>query len=376
MSKARGHEASLDGSAEAQGAVFETEHYDYELPQELIAQRPAQQRDQARLLVLDGDAVAHRRFRDLPEYVRPGDLFVANDARVLRARFRPERRGGGKAEVLLLHPADPGSDDAPDFAHGVVWEAMVRPSARVRDGDRLSLSQHSGIEVLGHATPSTRLVRFYGFDADEAMRNYGIMPLPPYITAPPADADERYQTVYARHEGAIAAPTAGLHFTPALIETLRARGAGWATITLDVGAGTFVPVKSADIREHPMHAERYAICADTARAVRENKAAGGRVIAVGTTTVRCLEDAALRDAGEVREGSRLTDLFIYPGFEFRVVDAMITNFHLPRSTLLMLVSAFAGTQRLIDAYAEAVRENYRFYSFGDAMFIGARAPLA
>ena len=350
-------------------ARFHTDRYDYQLPPSLIAQRPSARRDESRLLVV-GDQIAHRKFSDLAEFVRPGDLFVVNDTRVLRARFRPQRRGGGKAEVLLLHPVEEGDDG--------VWEALVRPGQRVRVGDRLSLSPSHSIEIVDRTEFGTRLVRFDGLDAAAAMETYGLVPLPPYITSAPPDAGERYQTVYAARDGSVAAPTAGLHFTPELIAALIARGADWATLTLDVGAGTFRPVKTADIREHPMHAERYTISEQTAAAIARAKAAGGRVIAVGTTSVRSLEDAALRTAdGRVAAGSRWTELFIYPGFEFRIVDAVITNFHLPRSTLLMLVCAFAGTERTLRAYADAVREGYRFYSFGDAMFISARlvAPV-
>lgn len=350
-----------------------TASYDYDLPHELIAQHPAQQRDQSRLLVLDGQHTEHAHFADLPRYLRPGDLLVANDTRVLRARFRPKRRGGGKAEVLLLHPA---IADRPSAARAddvdVLWEALVRPGARVRVGDTLTLSSSAAIEIVGRTPLGTRIVAFRGVSAHDAMAQFGLVPLPPYITMPPADADERYQTVYAAHDGSVAAPTAGLHFTAEVLAALRARGVDWATLTLDVGAGTFRPVKSEDIREHPMHAERYTIPAQTAAAIGRARAAGGRVIAVGTTSMRSLEDAARHDpTGQLEAATRWTNVFIYPGFEFRVVDALITNFHLPRSTLLMLASAFAGTDRLLAAYAEAVRMQYRFYSFGDAMFIGA-----
>jgi S-adenosylmethionine:tRNA ribosyltransferase-isomerase len=351
---------------ESRGAVFETVRYDYELPLDRIAQSPAGRRDESRLLVMDGAAIADREFCDLPALVKPGDLFVVNDTRVMRARLLPKRRGGGKAEVLLLHPT----------AHGDgTWEALVRPGQRMRVGDRLSLSPEHAVEITGRTDLGTRIVRFEGIDADAAMERYGLVPLPPYITTPPPDAGERYQTVYAAHRGSVAAPTAGLHFTQGLIDALRERGASWATVTLDVGAGTFRPVKTADIREHPMHAERYSIPAQTAEAIARTKTSGGRIIAVGTTSVRSLEDAALHSAnGSVAPGSRWTNLFIYPGFQFRVVDALITNFHLPRSTLLMLVCAFAGTDAVLSAYAHAVRERYRFYSFGDAMFIAGAQP--
>jgi S-adenosylmethionine:tRNA ribosyltransferase-isomerase len=352
-----------------------TARYEYELPGELIAQHPAARREDSRLLILADNRLTHAHFRDLPEYARPGDLFVVNDTRVLPARFHPKRRGGGSAQVLLLHPA--GETETPtDAAAATTWEALVRPGQRVRVGDRLTLSAEAGFEIVDRTELGTRIVRFYGIAPAEAMRTFGQIPLPPYIRTPPADAAERYQTVYAVNDGSVAAPTAGLHFTPEIIEALRARGADWATLTLDVGAGTFRPVKTADIREHPMHAERYTIGAETAAAIARTKQAGGRIVAVGTTAVRSLEDAALHGEGVVKEGSRWTQLFIYPGFRFQIVDALVTNFHLPRSTLLMLVCAFAGTDRMLAAYAEAVQERYRFYSFGDAMFIAAAASQA
>jgi S-adenosylmethionine:tRNA ribosyltransferase-isomerase len=341
---------------------YRTETYDYALPPELIAQRPADRRDASRLLVL-GDGPSHHTFSELPELLRPGDLLVANDTRVLRARFLPKRSKGGAAQVLLLHPAaEPGT-----------WEAMVRPGARVRPGDKLTLDRDSGIQILARGEDGTRIVRFYGVAVQEAMRRFGLVPLPPYIRTAPADAAERYQTVYAAHDGSVAAPTAGLHFTPALLEALRERGVGWTTITLDVGAGTFRPVSAEDIRDHRMHAERYEISEAAARSINEARREGRRVIAVGTTAARALEDAARRSPdGRVEPESRWTDLFIYPGFAFNVVDALITNFHLPRSTLLMLVCAFAGTSRILGAYEESVRERYRFYSFGDAMLLARR----
>ena len=350
-----------------------TERYEYALPGDLVAQSPAQRREESRLLVLTGGRVIHARFRDLPAYARPGDLFVANDTRVLRARFYPKRLGGGHAQVLLLHPV---SDEDSVASMSASWEALVRPGQRVRVGDRLTLSADVGFEVIGRTELGTRFVRFYGLDPSEAMRTFGQIPLPPYIKTPPPDAAERYQTVYAAHDGSVAAPTAGLHFTPELIDALRDRGAQWTTLTLEVGAGTFRPVKTADIREHPMHAERYTIGEETAAAIARTREAGGRVVAVGTTVVRSLEDAALRGDGRVRAGTRWTKLFVYPGFRFQIVDALLTNFHLPRSTLLMLVCAFAGTERVLAVYAEAVRERYRFYSFGDAMFIDGAAMQA
>lgn len=338
---------------------FRTDAFDYELPAELIAQRPVERRDASRLLVVPAaGALEHHTFDELPSLLRPGDLLVANDTRVLRARFNPRRRRGGKSEVLLLHPAsEPGC-----------WEAMARPGKRVRPGDRLALSQECGIEILDWAPGGNRIVRFYGIDADAAMERFGEMPLPPYIDRPPADAVGRYQTVYATHDGSVAAPTAGLHFTPSLIERLKANGIGWTTITLHVGAGTFRPVKTDDVREHHMHAEFYAIPEEAAAAIPAARARGGRIVAAGTTTLRTLESAAIAD-GTVQGGSAWTSIFIYPTYRFRTADVLITNFHLPRSTLLMLVSAFAGRERMLASYAEAVRLAYRFYSFGDAMLL-------
>ena len=340
---------------------YATATYDYDLPPELIAQAPAASRAQARLLVLPNTgAIQHRTFADLPALLRPGDLVIANDTRVLRARFFPKRRRGGAAQVLLLHPG----------AQAGTWIAMARPGKRVRPGDRLTLGPDIGIEILDWAPGGNRLVQFYGIDARSAMELYGVMPLPPYVRTPPPDAQERYQTVYAAREGSVAAPTAGLHFTKELIETLRAQGVGWHTITLDVGAGTFRPVTAADIREHLMHEERYEISAPTAEAIAQTRRDGGRVIAVGTTTLRSLEDAArVSDDGSIHAGSRWTSLFIHPPYRVTTADVLITNFHLPRSTLLMLVCAFAGTKAVLDAYAEAIHKRYRFYSFGDAMFV-------
>lgn len=340
-------------------AEFRTDAFDYELPEALIAQRPADRRDASRLLVLPRRGpIEHKRFSDLPNLLSAGDLLVANDAKVLRARFRPKRREGGRAEVLLLHPA----------TRAECWEAMARPGKRVRKGDRLALDSECGIEIVDWAEGGNRVVRFYGLSADEAMERFGETPLPPYIHAPPADADERYQTVYAAKEGSVAAPTAGLHFTDRAIAELRERGIGWTTLTLHVGAGTFRPVKADDVREHHMHVERYEIPVAAARAIEETRAAGKRVIAVGTTVLRALE-ASARDDGSIEPGARGTSIFIHPPYAFRTADVLLTNFHLPRSTLLMLVSAFAGRERVLFAYADAIAKGYRFYSFGDAMFI-------
>jgi S-adenosylmethionine:tRNA ribosyltransferase-isomerase len=337
--------------------------FDYALPRELIAQRPAQRRDESRLLVVPtAGASLHRAFKQLPELLRVNDLLVANDTRVLRARFRPRRREGGKAEVLLLHPASESG----------CWEAMARPGKRVRKGDRLALDDSRGIEILDWAPGGNRIIRFYGIDAAEAMARFGEMPLPPYIDTPPPDADERYQTVYAVRDGSVAAPTAGLHFTPELLRVLRDRGVGWTTITLNVGAGTFRPIKTEDVRRHHMHAESYEIPEGAAAAIGAAREAGGRVVAVGTTALRALE-ACAAESGRVTARAAWTSIFIHPPYRFRVVDALLTNFHLPRSTLLMLVAAFAGRERILEAYEEAVVREYRFYSFGDAMFLERQA---
>lgn len=340
---------------------FRLESYDYELPPSLIAQRPADRRDRSKLLVVRPDEQPeHAIFAELGEYLRPGDVLVANDTRVLKARFHPKRRGGGRAQVLLLHPTDEAG----------VWEALVRPGQRVRVGDRLRLGDEAGIDVVGRTDLGTRFVRFDGIDAAAAMERYGHVPLPPYIKNEPPDAEERYQTVYARERGSAAAPTAGLHFTPELIDSLQARGVEWTTITLHVGAGTFAPVRADDIRNHRMHAERYVVGVEAARAIESARSRGGRVVAVGTTAVRALEDAALSSrSGAVTPGERWTRIFIHPPFEFRVADALITNFHLPHSSLLMLACAFAGRDRVLDAYADAIRLDYRFYSFGDATLL-------
>ncbi len=246
---------------------------------------------------------------------------------------------------------------------------MARPGKRIRPGDRLALGEGVGIEVVDRAPGGNRIVRFYGLDAQAAMARYGQVPLPPYIRTPPPGAAERYQTVYARQPGSVAAPTAGLHFTPELLKRLGEQGIEWATITLHVGAGTFRPVKTDDIRRHVMHAEEYEITAETADRIRRARSAGRRVIAVGTTTLRALEDAARQADADIQPGRRWTNLFVAPPQRITSVDVLITNFHLPRSTLLMLVCAFAGTERMLAAYAEAVRLEYRFYSFGDAMLI-------
>ena len=338
---------------------FRTDAFDYPLPEALIAQRPADRRDGSRLLVLPRRGpIRHETFARLPDLLDPGDLVVANDAKVVRARFRPRRSNGGRAEVLLLHPADEAG----------CWEAMARPGKRVRKGDRLAFDERRGIEIVDWAPGGNRIVRFYGIEPGDAMSAFGEVPLPPYIRTPPPDAGERYQTVYASTDGSVAAPTAGLHFTAQVIGALEARGVAWSTLTLHVGAGTFRPVKTDDVRGHHMHAERYDIPPATADAIAAARRAGKRVVAIGTTVLRALE-ASASPGGDIEPGERETSIFIYPPYSFRTADALLTNFHLPKSTLLMLVSAFAGRDRVLAAYAEAVALGYRFYSFGDAMFV-------
>jgi len=333
--------------------------FDYQLPPELIAQQPVQPRDAARLLVLNrAGGIDHRFFRDLPAYLRPGDCLVLNDSRVLRARLFGRRAdSGGKVEFLLLRPLG-----------GRRWETLVRPGRRARPGSEIVFGGVLRATVDERTPEGGRVVTFQGAqDLEAAIDRLGSVPLPPYITAELAD-DELYQTVYSGPRGSVAAPTAGLHFTPDLLAAIEAEGVTVAKLTLHVGLGTFRPVAVANLQEHRMHAEHYRLSAETAALVNGARKAGGRVIAVGTTVARTLETAVAAD-GTLHPGSGWTDLFIFPGYRFKTVDALVTNFHLPRSTLLMLVCAFAGRERVLTAYREAVAARYRFYSFGDAMLI-------
>ena len=335
-----------------------TADFDYALPPELIAQRPIEPRDHARLLVTrrgDG-SLEHRRFFDLPALLQPGDLLVANDSRVIPARLRTRKSTGGAVELLLLRRTEAGW-----------WLTLARPSRRLRPGTMVSVEGGGRVyEIEIGARRDDGL--FEARLEDEALiAACGEAPLPPYIHEPLADP-ERYQTVYAREEGSAAAPTAGLHFTPRLMERLAARGVDVAYVTLHVGLDTFRPVEADDPREHHIHTEYAVLPPETARAIARAREHGGRVVAVGTTSVRVLESAA-QGSGAIEAYRGDTGLMILPGHEFHAVDAMITNFHLPRSTLLMLVSAFAGKDLIDAAYAEAVRERYRFYSFGDAMLL-------
>jgi S-adenosylmethionine:tRNA ribosyltransferase-isomerase len=347
--------------------------FNYNLPPQLIAQHPLPERSASRLLVLDGSngAVSHHRFRELLDFLNPNDLLVFNDTRVIPARLWGRKATGGNVELLLERLT--GTETA--LAH-------IRSSKSPPAGSFIHLSR----EPKGEPGPHRLLVT--GREGDlfcissqdghtlaDVLRDIGHMPLPPYIERDDEIADrERYQTVYAKREGAVAAPTAGLHFTEALLAQLNARGVRRATVTLHVGAGTFQPVREDDIENHLMHKEYLEVDETVCEAVRETRARGGRVIAIGTTAVRCLESASLA-TGEVAPLRGDTDIFIYPGYSFRSVDAMLTNFHLPESTLLMLVSAFAGREPIMAAYAQAIEEQYRFFSYGDAMFITANPQL-
>jgi len=305
----------------------------------------------------DTGTIEHRFFRDLPEYLHAGDVLVLNDTKVLPVRLRGRRPSGGEVEVLLLRSV------------GERWEALVRPGRRLRPGTRLSFGGGAIDITIGEPTAQgTRLVavRHEG-DLRAALDRAGEMPVPPYIERP-LDRPDDYQTVYAAHDGAVAAPTAGLHFTPALLDEIRGRGVRVVFVTLHVGLGTFRGVEVEDVTRHRMDAEEYELSEEEAAAINAGRSAGGRIVAVGTTVVRTLESAA-SDGATVAAGRGRTELFITPGFRFRVTDALVTNFHLPRTTLLMLVSAFAGRERILAAYEEAVRLRYRFYSFGDAMLI-------
>ncbi len=359
-----------------------TSDFDYPLPKELIAQQPTAERDQSRLLVLHRDSgrIEHRQFTDILDYLRPGDLLVMNDSKVFPARLRGiDPVTGGKFEILLCE--EMGRND---------WWAMMRPGKRAHVGKRIGLLDLNGqpngavIEVTGFNDEGHRRIRLNGAgNLLDLAEQCGEIPLPPYIERAAgtsrAEDKERYQTIYAQESGSIAAPTAGLHFTPGLLARVKAAAVQTAFVTLHVGIGTFAQVKADDLADHRMHEERFSLSATTAAAIASTKARDGRVIAVGTTSVRVLESSAANSPnGVVTAGAGRTGIFIHPPYRFRCVDALVTNFHLPKSTLLMLVSAFAsqseataaaGRDRIIAAYAEAVRERYRFFSYGDAMFL-------
>ncbi len=355
-----------------------TRDFDYALPPDRIARYPVPCRSHARMLVLSrttGER-SHLRFDDLPRLLEPGDLLVLNDSRVLAARLVGRKPTGARAEVLLLRPQETVADGGSGGAAGAarvgarVWEALVRPGGKLKAGRVVTVSDDLDVRILDHAPDGRRIVRLEtDLDPDVALERFGRVPLPPYLerAAEPLDR-ERYQTVYARTGGSVAAPTAGLHFTRALLRRLAERGVETAMVTLHVGLGTFRPVDAPDPRDHRMHGEEYCVPGRVASAYRRARRRGGRVWAVGTTVVRTLESATLgRDS--IRAGRATTDLFIYPPHEFGAVDGLITNFHLPRSTLLMLVSAFGGTESVLGAYRSAVERGYRFYSYGDAMAV-------
>ncbi|MFP4036080.1 MAG: tRNA preQ1(34) S-adenosylmethionine ribosyltransferase-isomerase QueA [Desulfobacteraceae bacterium] len=350
--------------------MFNIEDYQFELPEELIAQEPAPDRTGSRLFMVDRENTdfSDHLFRDLPGLLNPGDLLVINDTRVVPARLYGRKESGGRIEVLVLEPEAIGGRF--DLPH----KCMVKASKRLRRGARLFLEQ----DVLGtveEAGPDgTAWIRFSGpRDLEEILEEEGSMPLPPYIKRSPGDPrgtldKERYQTVYARRRGAVAAPTAGLHFSEELMERLKEAGINLSSVTLHVGYGTFKPVRTRDIREHSVGEEAYTVPEETAAAVERTRNTGGRVVAVGTTVVRTLETAA-DETGRITPGQGRTGLMITPGYRFRVVEAMITNFHLPKSSLLFLTAAFAGRDLILRAYGRAVKERYRFFSYGDAMLI-------
>lgn len=356
-----------EGPAPVSSKAMWRRDFDYDLPPERIARFPAKPRDASRLMVLPaGGGPLHLRFRDLPGLLERGDLLVVNDSRVVPARIRVCREGGGKGEVFLLRPAPEAG----------CWEALCRPAKRMRVGSRVAVGEAGpALEVLGDLGEGRRIVRPLEGSVEGLLRRHGEVPLPPYLgrEAEPADR-RRYQTVYAREGFSVAAPTAGLHFTPRLLRALKEKGVEVVSVRLDVGPGTFRPVETERMEDHRMDVEPYVVPEATARAVKAALGEGRRVVAVGTTATRCLEDQALR-FGEVRPGSWETDLYILPGFRFRVVSGLLTNFHLPGSTLLALVSAFSGRERILSAYREAVERGYRFYSYGDACLLW-RAPVA
>ncbi len=331
----------------------------YDLPEELIAQTPLLQRDASRLMVLDrtDGHISHQHFYDLPEYLHPGDCLVINESRVIPARLiGVSEKTGSPVEVLLL------------TQRGDEWECITRPGRRTREGARLSFGDELTAQVLRVTETGNRIIRFdYEGIFLEVLERLGRMPLPPYITQE-LDDPSRYQTVYSKNPGSAAAPTAGFHFTPELLAKLEGMGVRIARITLHVGLGTFRPVKAEEITEHVMHSEYYEVPREAASTINDARASGGRIISVGTTSTRTLESVA-DENGVIPATAGWTDIFIYPGYKFRAIDGLITNFHLPESTLIMLVSAFAGYEHTMHAYQEAVRERYRFFSFGDAMLI-------
>ena len=353
------------GLLQASPKRMRRDHFHYPLPDELIARQPAAERSGSRLLVVDGvtGALQHLQFPAISSLVNPGDLLVFNDTRVIPARLFGQKDSGGKVEMLVERLLD----DQRLLAH-------LRASKSPKAGTRLQFEGGVEAEVEGRDGDLFQLLFLGDRTALDILESHGHMPLPPYIDRADNPADrERYQTVYAEKPGAVAAPTAGLHFDQPLLDQLRAKGVDFAFVTLHVGAGTFQPVRVDDIHDHRMHSEVIEVSAEVCQQVRETRARGGRVIAVGTTSVRCLESAAA--GGQIQPMTGETDIFIYPGYSFKLVDALLTNFHLPESTLLMLVSAFSGYTHMMNAYRQAVAERYRFFSYGDAMFL-TRNPAA
>ncbi len=348
---------------------FSLSAYSYDLPQELIAQYPVSKRDESRLMVLDADRaeIAHMQFSDFPDLLHPGDCVVMNNSRVFPARLHGRRKTGGKVEIFLLHYPVKSGD-------GWLARALTRSSKPLRQGEVISIGDNLQLEVVERLENGSTEVKLYtpgGIEA--AFKKYGRMPLPPYIRRKDKDPEDvsRYQTVYASETGSVAAPTAGLHFTDSVIARMKKRGINLAHITLHVGYGTFAPVRTPDIRDHGIHSEYVVVPEETCNIVNHAREQGGRIVAVGTTSVRSLEWASSSEGKLIhREGE--CSLYIMPGFEFRIVDCMLTNFHLPGSSLLILVSAFAGREQILYAYRKAIRERYRFYSYGDAMFISTK----
>ena len=345
--------------------------FDYKLPEELIAQKPQKDRDKCRLMVLrrSDNSIEHRHFFDILEYLKEGDCLLLNDSKVIPARLYGIKEGtGARVEFLLIKRIE-----------GDIWETMVRPGKRLKPGDSVLFSDEEGkklrAEILDYGEDGTRIVKMeYDGILMERLEEIGSMPLPPYISRPSNDEDkDDYQTVYCHEEGSVAAPTAGLHFTTELLEKAREKGVKTTFVTLHVGIGTFRPVKCETIENHHMHFEEYSVSEETAEIVNQTILSGGRVISVGTTSTRTAESAACFDekSGKylLKAGSGSTDIFIYPGYEFKIIESLITNFHLPKSTLMMLVSALYDREHILKAYDEAVREEYRFFSYGDAMFI-------
>ena len=340
---------------------MKTSDFYFDLPQELIAQDPLEDRSSSRLLVLDRETgkTEHHIFKDVIDYLNPGDCLVVNNTKVIPARLFGSKEGTeAKIEILLLKRKE-----------NDVWETLVKPGKKAKPGTRISFGD--GLltgEVIDVVEEGNRLIKFtYDGIFEEILDQLGQMPLPPYITHQLKDKN-RYQTVYAKHDGSAAAPTAGLHFTPELLEAIKAKGVNIAHVTLHVGLGTFRPVKVEDVTNHHMHSEFYIVEEDQAKLINETKQRGGKIVSVGTTSCRTLESAT-DDQGILQAGSGWTDIFIYPGYKFKMIDRLITNFHLPESTLLMLVSALAGKDKIMAAYEEAVKERYRFFSFGDAMLL-------